>query len=124
MEPYLEKPQAESQPQITFYTNGNERVIPSKRYEKDDLEPNNIQEFFVSYTGRISEMLINKNRKYGGSAIDPVRIFSKSDTEEQLKVRIDDKLSRIKSSQFDEDEDVIDDLIGYLVLLKAKKAGF
>lgn len=62
-------------------------------------------------------MLIEKNRKYGDSALNPVRIFSKASNIEQLHTRIDDKLSRIKNAQDDEDEDVIADLIGYLVLL-------
>lgn len=69
----------------------------------------------------IGNMLIEKNRKYGNSALQPVRIFSKMPKDEQLKVRIDDKLSRISSSQSDEDEDVISDLIGYLVLLEIAK---
>ena len=69
----------------------------------------------------VGNMLIEKNRKYGNSALEPVRIFSKMTKDEQLKVRIDDKLSRISSSQLDEDEDVIADLIGYLVLLKIAK---
>ena len=62
-------------------------------------------------------LLIEKNRKYGDSALNPVRIFSKASNIEQLHTRIDDKLSRIKNAQDDEDEDVIADLIGYLVLL-------
>jgi len=66
----------------------------------------------------IKEMLLSKNRKYGDSALNPVRVFSKSDNIEQIKVRIDDKLSRLRNQQQDEDEDVINDLIGYLVLLK------
>lgn len=66
----------------------------------------------------IKEMLLNKNRKYGNSALAPVRVFSRSDSVEQIKVRIDDKLSRYSNMQNDEDEDVIDDLIGYLILLK------
>jgi hypothetical protein len=62
--------------------------------------------------------LIDKNRAYGNSALDPVRIFSSSDNVEQLKVRIDDKLSRFaRGGEFPGDND-IDDLIGYLVLLK------
>ncbi len=68
----------------------------------------------------IKEMLLEKNRKYGDSALNPIRIFSKSDTVEQLKVRIDDKLNRLKNLQPDETEDVVDDLIGYLILLKIK----
>ena len=66
----------------------------------------------------LRELLLNKNRKYGDSALSPVRIFSKADTIEQLKVRIDDKLNRLRNAQEDEDEDVITDLIGYLVLFK------
>ena len=66
----------------------------------------------------VKELLLEKNRKYGDSALNPVRIFSKSDPVEQIKVRLDDKLSRIRNQQSDEDEDVVNDLIGYLVLLK------
>ena len=67
----------------------------------------------------ITEMLISKNIKYGNSAIEPLEIFSDLSPEEGLKVRIDDKLKRIKNGSLDkDDEDVINDLIGYLVLLK------
>jgi len=69
----------------------------------------------------IAQMLINKNIAYGDSALEPVRIFSKSDAVEQLRVRIDDKLSRLmKGTDYIGDND-IDDLIGYLVLLKIAK---
>ena len=64
-------------------------------------------------------MLIAKNQKYGNSAIEPLGIFSDLSPEEGLNVRIDDKLKRIKNGSLDkDDEDVINDLIGYLVLLK------
>lgn len=39
-------------------------------------------------------MLLAKNAAYGNSALEPVRIFSKADPTEQIRVRIDDKLSR------------------------------
>jgi hypothetical protein len=69
----------------------------------------------------IAHMLIEKNIAYGDSALDPVRIFSKADPAEQLRVRIDDKLSRLmKGTEYVGDND-IDDLIGYLVLLKIAK---
>lgn len=64
----------------------------------------------------LKEMLLEKNRRYGDSALSPVRIFSRSDTVEQIRVRLDDKLSRLRNQQHDEDEDVIADLAGYLVL--------
>lgn len=69
----------------------------------------------------IEEMLIEKNRAYGDSALDPVRVFSKSDAIEQIYVRIDDKLSRIKRGHEYPGDDTISDLIGYLVLLLIAK---
>ena len=69
---------------------------------------------------QIKELLLEKNRKYGDSALTPSRIFSKADSIEQLLVRIDDKLNRIQKGAglLATDEDIIQDLIGYLVLLK------
>jgi len=69
----------------------------------------------------IKQMLLDKNRRYGNSALEPVRIFSKSSPLEQLKVRMDDKLSRLRSAQTDDDEDVVNDLIGYLLIYKIAK---
>ena len=68
----------------------------------------------------IADMLIEKNKSYGNSALEPVRIFSKADSIEQICVRIDDKLSRIKNGCNFSNEDTINDLIGYLFLLKIK----
>lgn len=65
----------------------------------------------------IATMLIEKNRAYGNSALKPVRIFSQASSEEQLLVRIDDKLSRLARGSA-AGEDVVADLIGYLVLLR------
>jgi len=69
-------------------------------------------------TDALAELLISKNKKYGNSALNPVRVFSKANTTEQLLVRIDDKLSRLRTQSITEDEDVLEDLLGYLVLLK------
>lgn len=67
----------------------------------------------------ITEMLVSKNQKYGNSALEPLGVFSQLSAEEGLLVRIDDKLKRIKNGSLEkDDEDVINDLIGYLVLLK------
>jgi hypothetical protein len=66
----------------------------------------------------IETFLIDKNNAYGDSALDPVRVFSKASTVEQLLVRIDDKLSRVaRGSEIVGDYTVLD-LIGYLVLLR------
>ena len=67
----------------------------------------------------IAAMLIRKNQSYGDSALNPTRIFSRADSVEAIKVRIDDKLSRLMRGNGDDfGEDTIDDLQGYLVLLK------
>jgi hypothetical protein len=66
----------------------------------------------------IAHMLIEKNISYGDSALSPSRIFAQSDGIEQIKVRIDDKLNRVKNNQGFAGDNDIDDLIGYLILLK------
>jgi hypothetical protein len=72
-------------------------------------------------TDAIAKMLVDKNLAYGNSALDPVRLFSKSSTIEQLYVRIDDKLSRISNATEYPGDDTIKDLIGYLILLQIAK---
>ena len=67
----------------------------------------------------IKDLLLQKNAKYGDSALNPVRVMSQASPVEQILVRIDDKLSRIKQGGIlEDDEDVVSDLIGYFVLLK------
>lgn len=73
----------------------------------------------IDVMDQITGTLLRKNEAYGNSAMDPVRIFSSSDATEQLKVRIDDKLSRLARGKNTDKvpEDTLMDLIGYLVLL-------
>lgn len=66
----------------------------------------------------LAELLERKNIQYGNSALEPVRIFSTADAVEQLRVRIDDKLSRLQRGLTDAQEDTELDLLGYLVLLR------
>lgn len=68
----------------------------------------------------VQNMLLHKNALYGDSAFSPLRVFSKSDATEQIRVRIDDKLSRLARGD-DAGEDTLLDLIGYLVLLLAMR---
>jgi hypothetical protein len=79
----------------------------------------NFQDQVNQALGEIQEILISKNEKYGNSALEPLGVFSQLSPEEGLKIRIDDKLKRIKNGSLTkDDEDVVNDLIGYLVLLK------
>jgi hypothetical protein len=88
-------------------TNKNAKFHPINQTERAILDECN----------RVASLLIEKNRAYGNSALEPVRVFSSSDNIEQLNVRIDDKLSRrMRGGKYQGDND-LDDLIGYLVLL-------
>lgn len=82
---------------------------------------NDTQKIIKTICDEISDFLIAKNNAYGNSAIEPIRIFSSASTEEQLFVRIDDKLSRIMRGKEYPGDDTIDDLLGYLILLKVYK---
>jgi len=80
------------------------------------------QDLIKEECDNIKAILLQKNKEYGDSAINPVRIFSKADTIEQINVRIDDKLSRIKNRGakiINEDTEL--DLIGYLILKRIKE---
>ena len=66
----------------------------------------------------VQVLLTRKNKAYGDSALSPLRVFSSADGVEGLRVRIDDKLSRIKADTGDIIEDTLLDLLGYLVLLR------
>jgi len=70
-------------------------------------------------TQSVTDLLKSKNKAYGNSALNPANIFSKLDATEALCARIDDKIMRIKNKGInDKTEDTVDDLIGYLLLLK------
>lgn len=79
-----------------------------------------IQEMIAEECDSIKELLLTKNARYGNSALEPRRIFSKQSNVEQIKVRIDDKLSRIQTLDPEEPSyfDTIKDLIGYLILFR------
>lgn len=70
---------------------------------------------------RLKEKLLRKNISYGNSALAPIRIFSKADADEQINVRIDDKLNRIANGEGYPGDNDLDDLLGYLVLLKVSQ---
>lgn len=80
------------------------------------------QKIIIEECEFIKNFLLDKNRKYGDSAINPIRIFSNSNPIEQINVRLDDKLSRIvRGDKTIEDEDVDIDFIGYLILRRVAK---
>lgn len=73
----------------------------------------------ITVCDRIKNLLLEKNKKYGDSALNPTRLMSKASPVEQILVRIDDKLNRIQKGAglLASDEDVVQDLAGYFILL-------
>ena len=73
----------------------------------------------MQVAGEVVDLLLEKNEAYGDSALNPAGIFAKGSAVENLSARIDDKLMRIKMRGIDDNtEDTVQDLIGYLILLK------
>ena len=70
---------------------------------------------------QMADFLIAKNKAYGNSAMEPIRVFSKSGPLEQINVRLDDKLSRIMKGEEYTGDDNEFDLEGYLVLKRVCK---
>tara|TARA_R100000951_G_scaffold60223_2_gene50645 strand:- start:10587 stop:10961 length:375 start_codon:yes stop_codon:yes gene_type:complete len=67
----------------------------------------------------VIDLLVEKNRSYGDSALEPANVFANGSAIDNLCCRIDDKLMRIKNKGInDQTEDTVQDLIGYLILLK------
>lgn len=65
-------------------------------------------------------LLCGQNVTDGNAALDPLRFFSNASPDDQIKVRLDDKLTRITRGQ-ESGEDVELDLLRFLVLLRVYK---
>ncbi|WP_461521134.1 hypothetical protein [Porticoccus sp.] len=65
----------------------------------------------------MAEFLVGKNRSYGNSAAQPVRVFAKGmSPTAQIDVRIDDKINRMMQGGEYPGDDTVRDLAGYLIL--------
>ena len=66
----------------------------------------------------MKHLLVEKNKRYGNSALEPQHIFYKGDAQNSILIRLDDKLGRIKANT-DNTPRVNDvcDIIGYCTLL-------
>lgn len=62
------------------------------------------------------EVVLEKNKRYGDSALSPLGCFSKVSADESIRIRLDDKLKRIMNASELRKNDVAD-IIGYLSLL-------
>ena len=66
----------------------------------------------------ITNMMLEKNKAYGDSALSPLGVFSRACAEDAIKIRLDDKLARIRNRGITPDtEDTLLDATAYMVLL-------
>lgn len=103
------------------YHSGNNYRWESEGGQDNVNSPTHIRDYIIAICEEIKAFLIEKNEAYGNSISDPIRVFSKADTLEQINVRIDDKLSRIMRGKEYGQEDTELDLIGYLVFKRVVK---
>ena len=89
------------------------------KYIYNMKDTNSTRDLIIETSTEVMNLLLEKNAAYGDSALNPVGIFSRGNAVDSLCARIDDKLMRIKSKGItDATEDTVQDLIGYLILLK------
>jgi len=99
-------------------------INPKMLLSKDEIMKKEKVEYKFNWhldkvSDKIVKLLKEKNSAYGNTALNPPNIFSKLDSTEAICARLDDKLSRIKNRGInDKTEDTVDDIIGYLFLLK------
>lgn len=74
------------------------------------------QKKIIEVCDSMKDLLLYKNQKYGDSALNPNNIFYKGDSTNSIKIRLDDKIGRIKNCEETRINDVAD-VIGYCTLL-------
>jgi hypothetical protein len=80
------------------------------------LSKERVQEEIARTCNTLRDLLLEKNECYGNSTLDPENIFSKAPPLEGIRVRIDDKLKRLKHGREYAGDDTYKDLAGYLIL--------
>jgi hypothetical protein len=76
------------------------------------------QQKIADVCDEMKNVLLYKNEKYGDSALHPNNVFYKGDSTNSIKIRLDDKIGRVKNCKETRINDVAD-IIGYCVLLLA-----
>ena len=96
-------------------------ITNANKKANEALQPTMVQnqKLIAEVFDEMKTLVLQKNNQYGDSVLDPKRYFSSAPTDEQIKVRIDDKLNRLVlgNDSLESDDDIIKDLIGYLTLL-------
>jgi len=79
------------------------------------------QEKIEQVCDNFKKFLLEKNKRYGDSALSPLKIFSKHEPNNPICTRLDEKLQRILNSDEGLRKNDTSDCIGYLILLCVQK---
>lgn len=78
----------------------------------------NMEQIIAEIIDAMKHLLIEKNKRYGNSALKPQNIFYKGDAQNSILIRLDDKLGRIKANTESTPRvNDVADIIGYCTLL-------
>ena len=94
----------------------NEEVVKASTHGVSSKSLTESQMKIVEICDSMKDLLLYKNQKYGDSALNPNNIFYKGDSTNSIKIRLDDKIGRIKNCEEIRVNDVCD-IIGYCTLL-------
>ena len=92
-----------------------------ENFKLPEFYDNDTQKKIKEICDEIAKLLIDKNKKYGNSALEPKNIFYKGNAENSILIRLDDKIGRITNNNGEIRTNDIVDIIGYLVLLLISK---
>ena len=90
------------------------------------MPTNETQESIRNFFNNMGGLIVEKNKRYGNSALEPLDIFGKHVGQfddpvlRNILVRMDEKLNRIKNANELKDNDVLD-LVGYIALFCVKQ---
>jgi len=66
----------------------------------------------------LSELLKERHRHHGNAVFEPERVFSSASPKERILVMLDYKLARYRQGSEELRGENLDDMLGYLLLLK------
>jgi len=87
--------------------------------EEDEIKTMDTRKQIENTVDSLKELLIEKNKRYGNSALEPLKGI-KYTPEDGIKIRLTDKLKRVINSDNLRKNDVAD-IMGYLTLLCVSK---
>ena len=94
----------------------DEKVVKVSTHGVSSKSLTESQMKIVEICDSMKDLLLYKNQKYGDSALNPNNIFYKGNSINSIKIRLDDKIGRIKNCEETRINDVAD-VIGYCTLL-------